>query len=841
MNRFKTNAARVALAREIAGESMILLKNDGLLPFHKGESVAVFGKGQFELYIGGSGSGASSNKNATQLIPMLKERGLRPVPALEEFYFAGFDPDKAEKARAEMFKKFSGLVASGALYEWFGTYTAPEEETSLPDGLAQKAAEETDTALLILGRSSGGEECDRRYEHDYTLLDSEKALIETVTANFKKVALVINTVGAVDLSWVEQYPNITALLYVPSPGEQGATALADILMGELSPSGKLTSTIVRDYKDHPASAHFSFNKDDPSSILTYESYGLDKEKNGSVGFDMSPVSVYEEGIYAGYRYFDSYGVLPLYPFGFGLSYTSFTIGDFSVSAEGTDVKVSAIVKNTGKFSGKETLEVYVSAPAGKLDQPYQELKGYAKTSLLAPGASETVTVVIPTERLASYDEEKAAYILEPGQYILRAGTSSRDTHVAGKLTVAEELVSAQYENVLSVLPDNKEKLHFLHGENAHFISYPGEAEEIKNAVSIPLTAENIHTLTAKAQTMPQLHEIAHATLKDAKDGRVSLYDFVNQFSDDQLTALCVGYGPGLPFGGGKGSPATLKDENGVDLTTDDHPTGNPGYVNPAISSFGIHSAWYKDGPAGVGGVAWPTGTAVASTFNTDLAYAFGEAAGAESDERLVDSWLAPAANIQRALLGGRNFEYFSEDPIVSGLCGLAIVKGCEENNRATCCPKHFALNEQETYRRGKISKNIDAVNSIVEERAAREIYLKPFEMMIRGSHVRTIMSSFNRINGTFAGGNYDLCRKLLRDEWGFKGVVVTDWGDMDIVVDGGDAVHAGNDVVMPGGPPVIAQIQKALKEGRCTREDMIEAVVNLMRFVMDSASQERME
>ena len=837
MNRFKTTAARVALAREIAEESMILLKNSGILPFHSGDTVAVFGKGQFELYIGGSGSGASSNKNATILTPELEKRGLQPVAALADFYRAGFDPDKAEKARAEMFAKFSGLVASGALYEWFGTYTPPEEETALPEGMAEAAAKETDTDLLILGRSSGGEECDRRYEHDYTLLDSEKALIETVTGCFKKVVLVINTVGAVDLSWVEKYENIEAVLYVPSPGEQGASALADILMGVLSPSGKLTSTIVRDYKDHPASAHFSFNKDDPDSILTYESYGLDKEKNGSVGFDKSPVSVYLEGIYAGYRYFDSYGVAPLYPFGYGLSYTTFAIGNMKVEVKETRIEVSADIKNTGAFSGKETLEVYLSAPAGKLDQPYQELKGYKKSPLLAPGETASVTVVIPTERLASYDEEKAAYILEKGEYILRAGTSSRDTHVAGKLVVSEEILSEQYENVLTILPDNKEKLNFLHGENAHFYSYPGEAEEIAAVPALPLTKENFTLRTAQHKELPALHEIEHATLKDARDGYVSLYDFVNQMTDDQLTALCVGYGPGLPFGGGKGSPATIKGADGVDLTIDDHPTGNPGYVNPAIPSLGIHSAWYKDGPAGIGKVAWPTGTAVASTFNTDLAYAFGEAAGAESDEDLVDSWLAPAANIQRALLGGRNFEYFSEDPIVSGMCGSAIVRGCEENSRATCCPKHFALNEQETYRRGKLNKNIDAVNSIVEERAAREIYLKPFEMMVRESHVRTIMSSFNRINGTFAGGNRDLCTTLLRDEWGFKGVVVTDWGDMDIVVDGGDAVHAGNDVVMPGGPPVIAQIQKALAEGRCTREDMIEAVVNLMRFVMYSRSQ----
>ena len=291
------------------------------------------------------------------------------MDSLTSFYEAGFDPEKAERARQEMFKQFSGLVASGAIYEFFGKYTPPEEETAVPDELVAEAAKETDTAVLILGRSSGGEECDRRYEQDYTLLPSEEKLTQQVTSAFAHVILIENTVGAVDLSWAEKYPNIEAILYAVSPGEQGAAALADILVGEVSPSGKLTSTIVRDYKDHPASAHFSFNKDDPSSILTYESYGLDKEANGSVGYDMSPVSVYEEGIYAGYRYFDSYGVEPLYPFGFGLSYTSFELSDYAVSVEGENVKVSVKVANTGKYAGKEVVQVYVSAPPASSTSP----------------------------------------------------------------------------------------------------------------------------------------------------------------------------------------------------------------------------------------------------------------------------------------------------------------------------------------------------------------------------------------------------------------------------------------------------------------------------------------
>lgn len=656
MNRFVSDASRVRLAREIAGESIALLKNDGLLPLAGGKPVAVFGKGQFELYIGGSGSGASSNKNAAILIPELKKRGVQLVEPLAAFYEAGFDPEKGERERAEMFKKFSGLVASGALYEWFGTYTPPEAETDVPDELVAAAAGETDTAVLILGRSSGGEECDRRYDGDYTLLPSEEKLVGQVTAAFQHVVFIENTVGAVDISWTENYPNIEAILYAVSPGEQGAAALAQILTGEVSPSGKLTSTIVRDYRDHPASAHFSFNKDDPSSILTYASYGLDAEKNGSAGYDLSPVSVYAEGIYAGYRYFDSYGVSPLYPFGYGLSYTTFALSDCAVSVDGENVLVSVKVENTGSRAGKEVVQVYVSAPAGRLDQPYQQLKGYAKTALLAPGEAEVVTVSIPAESLASYDEGTASYILEPGDYIVRVGASSRDTHAAGKLRVSETIVAARYENVLPILPDNREKLHFLHGEGATPISYPGEAEEIEKAAVTELTADNVARRVACPKKMPPLHEVKGATLQDVKERRVSVYDFVNQMTDDQLAAFCVGYGPGLPFGGGKGSPSTIQGPDGKDLTVCDHPSGHPGYVSPAIPEMGIHSAFYKDGPATVGKVSWPTGTAVAMTFNPALAYAFGEAAGAESDSLSVDSWLAPAANIQRALLGGRNFE-----------------------------------------------------------------------------------------------------------------------------------------------------------------------------------------
>jgi beta-glucosidase len=349
-----------------------------------------------------------------------------------------------------------------------------------------------------------------------------------------------------------------------------------------------------------------------------------------------------------------------------------------------------------------------------------------------------------------------------------------------------------------------------------------------NSVRIQARKEAATTFTAPAIT---------STLLDVKTGKVPMENFVAQFTPEELAVLVNGYGPGLPFGGLGGEyPATISDENGNEIGSCTHPTGFVGYVSPALHKYGIPSVHYKDGPAGVQMIAWPTGMSMACTFNQKLLYEFGHACGTEAELLQVDSWLAPAINIQRSPIGGRNFEYYSEDPRHTGYCGLAITLGVEENNKVTTCPKHFALNEQETYRRGSIKKSYDALDSIVEERAAREIYLKPFEMIVRGSKVSTLMTSFNKINGTFAAGNDDLCNGILREEWGYHGIVVTDWGDMDIVVDGADAVAAGNDIIMPGGPPVINQVLQGYKEGRCSIADLRKAVSNLLYFVMNSAS-----
>ena len=308
---------------------------------------------------------------------------------------------------------------------------------------------------------------------------------------------------------------------------------------------------------------------------------------------------------------------------------------------------------------------------------------------------------------------------------------------------------------------------------------------------------------------------------------------VKNFSIEQLAALCVGYGPGIPFAAfsKQEQPETILDGQGNPMTKNDHPVGAKGYVSPAMPEKGIHSIFYKDGPAGVGTGAWPTAMLISCAFNKELWEAFGNAVGTECEKKEVDVWLAPAVNLHRNPLCGRNFEYFSEDPYLTGICAVQITKGVQENHPVCVCPKHFAVNEQETYRRGSAKKRYDAVDSILTERALRELYLKPFEMLVRDAGVSFIMTSFNKINGVLAAGNRDLCTHILREEWNFDGVVVTDWGDMDIVADGGDAVAAGNDIVMPGGPPVIRQILQAYQERRITRKDLERSVARLLHVL----------
>lgn len=807
------------LAENLAAQSMVLLKNEGkLLPFSQGQKAAFFGRAQLRLIFSGNGSGAVRMEEVKGILEECEARGIRAEEGLKAFYREQAALEAGSRGEEPDWSNPAELVNSGLMYEIFGRYHEPTAEADISEAQVAKARSCTDTAVLVLGRDSGGEECDRHLEGDYGLTDSEQRLVDRVCRAFPRVVLILNVNGMVDLSWSLQYPGVKSILFVGIPGQEGAAAIADILTGRVNPSGKLAFTIAEKYTDYPSAEHFSWDKEHPEQLLTYESYGLDARENGSVGFEKSPVTVYLEDIYAGYRYFDSFGVEPLFPFGYGLSYTEFRITLKEVTKKPGGAEIAVTIANTGPAAGREVVQLYLSAEGTGQERAVRELKGFEKTGYLEPGEGETLKIWVDWKELAVYEEERAAYIIGPGTYRFLVGNSSRDTVCAAEVTAEQEITVRHCGNRLRPASCNEGKLSFL---SRGCGQQNGESCECR----ILLEPEDLAEVLREDMVMKA----------PAEQGAVT-----KSMSVEQLAALCVGYGPGVPFsafGDGK-DPATICDKNGIPLTRNDHPTGFQGYVSPAVPDLEIHSVFYKDGPAGIGETAWPTEMLIACAFDRRLWYAFGDAVGRECEKQQVDVWLAPAVNLHRHPLGGRNFEYFSEDPYLTGACACAVARGVQENHSVLVCPKHFALNEQETFRRGNAGKNYDAADSIVRERAARELYLKPFEMLVKEAEISCIMTSFNKINGVFAGGNRDLCTHILREEWGYQGAVITDWGDMDVVVDGGDAVAAGNDIVMPGGPPVIAQILKAHREGRVKRE-VLEAAVGRLLAVADRARKTR--
>lgn len=824
------------IARKIAEESIVLLKNaDHILPLKEKKEITFFGRTQIGTLYSGNGSGGANIAGCGTILEECEKRGIKPESLLKEFYEYKASAEQVTEEDEFDWTKVSEMVNSGIMYEIFGKYKAPLDEYDVPETLIFQAAEKTDTAIFVIGRNSGGEECDRHLPEDYYLTRSEESLLKDICTHFANVVIVLNVNGLIDLSWMKKYASIKSLLFIGIPGEEGASALAGILTGEINPSGKLAVTIAEHYEDYPSADHFSWDKEHLENILDYESYGLSSEENGSTGFTKSPVTVYWEDIYTGYRYFDTFGKQVLYPFGYGLSYTAFAISDALVKKQNGGILVTADVKNIGEMSGKEVIQIYLSKvyPAEGVERPYQELKGFEKTSDLAPGEKEQVKIWIPWRELAVYDEERAAWVIESGDYLLKMGNSSRDTFVKGLICVEKTILAEQCTNCLNITECNNGKIEFLtqkenDAEMASVLNITEQNKDVSGQNIIFVTPEDVHDVQENRKCGKETISKAETTVSEREKERN-----LAELSIKELAALCVGYGPGTPFAavGDRSDPSTIFDDEGKPMTTNSHPTGYPGYVSPAIEEKGIKSVFYKDGPAGIGGVAWPTEMLIACSFDKKLWQMFGDAVGKECEEQQVNVWLAPAVNFHRNPLCGRNFEYFSEDPYLTGVCACEITKGVQNSRPVIVCPKHFAANEQETFRRGNAGKNVDAVDSILTERALREQYLKPFEMLVKDAGIACIMTSFNKINGSFSGGSHDLCTHILREEWGFEGAVVTDWGDMDMVVDGADAVAAGNDIVMPGGPPVIRQILKGYEEGRVTREELEQAVRHLLIMI----------
>ena len=777
------------LSKEAAEEGMVLLENENqALPLSQGSKAALFGTGSYGTIKGGTGSGDVYNRYTISVYDALTSTYNISNMAWWGEYLKTFEEKKAQAAEEKKdndYVKYTQGRFGGA-----DSFLAIDQALTQSDMDKAKAGGVT-TAFYTVSRVSG-EGADRTIgKGDYELSEVEYNNIKLIAKNFDKCVVLLNVGGVVDTKFFSEIEGVDGLVLMSQAGMEGGNALADILTGKTTPSGKLTDTWAKNYSDYPAATTIGDNDGD------------NKQED------------YKEGIYVGYRYFDTFNITPAYEFGYGKSYTSFDVEPLTVAADENNVSVTVNVTNTGDtYSGKEVVEVYFSAPDGSIEKPYQELAGFAKTDNLAPGESQKLTVTYKTTEMSSYDEAKAAYVMEDGDYIVRVGDSSRNTKVAGVLTLDKDVVTEQLSNQLTL--DKNWKDLSKTGKTPY--SYKDEAAQIKAAARIALPSAKIKTennaskidekkvttyLTADAakdykaaenEVVETVDAVpANTKLIDVYDGKVSMESFVASLDDTQLANLANGISGASTSGDTWGA-----DANSV--------TGAAGETSQLyFNSLGIPNTVEADGPAGIRVTAettdkdgnavynyctaFPIGTLLAQTWNTDLVNRVGKAIGEEMVEIGVTLWLAPGMNIHRDPLCGRNFEYYSEDPALTGYVGSAITAGVQSNKGVGVTIKHYITNNQET--------NRSAVNTSVSERTLREIYLKGFEMVVKSAQPMAIMSSYNKVNGTYACENFDLLTSVPRGEWGFDGMVMTDWGAGNRA--GVDTMmHAGNDLVMPG-------------------------------------------
>ena len=790
----------LVIAYEAACESIVLLENDGALPIQD-KRIAMYGAGVTHTIKGGTGSGEVNERHSVTIYEGMKNAGfvITTENWLEQF-------QKSYEAGAEAFQKARWKVLlknpMGILADYPGY-----DGGLISDEDIRKS--NTDTCVYVVSRQAG-EGVDRRAEKgDYFLTENERANIEKCASAYKKFILVINGGSQIDMAFADEIQGINAILFICQLGTAGGKAVADVLSGKRYPSGKLSDTWAKRYKDIPFSDEFS-----------YLNNNLEDE-------------FYKEGIFVGYRYFDTFKVEPRYPFGYGLAYTDFEIQTKKVSLDGSKVTVKALVSNVGEnFAGKEVVEVYVSSPSITMQKEYQSLAAFKKSKEIGPKQSEMMEVSFDLTNLASYRESDASYILEAGKYIIRIGNSSRNTTVAAVLLLEEKVVVSRHENIC---PQVK------------------EVEELSRTIAAAeedLTGIEVITVDPSAfETVTYTYE----TPEICQDEKVQAY--LNTFTREEMVEMVVGIGM---FGGetrftmpGSVGNTTSKfwDRGLVNVTLCDGPAGiriqkrtallkngKLKAVDPAFSFFNALPGFAKKAMLANPEkekilyqytTAFPVACALAQTWNTELLYKVGKAVHDEMKEYGCTYWLAPAMNIHRNPLCGRNFEYFSEDPFLTGAAASAIIKGvqCEDGFYVTI--KHFACNNQEDNRKN--------VSSNLSERALREIYLRGFEMAVREGNAKAVMTSYNKVNNVYTPNSYDLCTKALRNEWGFDGVVMTDWfstskGSGDTAL----CMKAGNDLIMPGGKGFQKEILKGIETGVITDEELKRCCGNVIKLVLES-------
>lgn len=777
MKNYKLDLERYAvLARQATAEGCVLLENEGqALPLREGERVAVFGRMAFHYYKSGLGSGGLVNtRYVVGILDALKDcKEIRLDEKLMGIY--------EDWIRENPFDEGQG----------WGRVPWCQKEMEVTDEMLG-CARDNDVSLVIIGRTAGEDQDNNAGPGSYCLTKTEEDMIRRVCQASKRTVVVLNVGNIIDMSWVEKY-HPQAVLYAWQGGQEGGNGVADVLTGKVCACGKLTDTIAQSIEDYPSTENFG----DP-----FKNY-------------------YKEDIYVGYRYFETFAKdKVLYPFGYGLSYTSFGIKAEILKNSEEELTVAAEVVNTGAVKGKEVVQVYAKVPQGKLGNPARRLIGFAKTGELKPGEKEEVVIVIPKYDLTSYDDSgvtghKSCYVLEEGTYEIFVGSDVRSAESAGcyeeKFRVVEKLQEAyapveKFSRMKAVLmPDG---------------SYQAVTEEVP-----------VRTVDPQERRKQNLPETLVYTgdkgykLVDVLDGKVSMENFVAQISEEDLIAMFRGEGMCSP----KVTPGTAAAFGGV---------------TESMKALGIPVGCCADGPSGIrmdcGTKAFslPNGTALGCTFNTELVGDLYEMTGKELRLNKIDSLLGPGMNIHRNPLNGRNFEYISEDPLLTGrICAVQVKAMAKSGIGSTI--KHFCGNNQEVGR--------STSDSVMSERCLREIYLKGFEMAVREGGARSVMTTYGSVNGLWTAGSYDLCTTILRKEWGFEGIVMTDWwaksnyeGHQAEVSVKAPMVAAQNDIYMvvsdAKANPEKDDVEEMLHAGKLTLGELQRNAANILGFLLKSPS-----
>ena len=732
--------------RELAGECMVLLENDGTLPLSHLKRIALYGIGARCTVKGGTGSGDVYTRSVTTIEQGFLNAG---IEILTNSWLDRYDAEK--KKDIEKYQENIPVLAKkhNLLDVAVGLYYPPKETPPVP--IFAEDIADTDTAIYVISRKSG-EGSDRFAEKgDYYLFDEEYRNLINISEAYKNVIVVLNIGSLIDLTEIKKINGVSAVLLMGQLGSEGGNALVDVLTGKVNPSGKLTDTWAKKYSDYPSAENFSHNNGN-----TMDEY-------------------YNEDIYVGYRYFDTKKISPLYCFGYGKSYTDFQISTDSIQRKKNIIEITMNVKNVGNtFSGREVVQIYYSAPNAQLEKPYQELISFSKTGLLKPGENEKMHVSFAIEDMASYSEKEAAWIMEKGEYILRAGNSSGKTQVIAVVELKNDVITQKVKNNFG----ESDFCKFSIGSEKRI------SEDTSHVCHIVIPEDALNSIITVYPNFRKIVSKKYSktlNIQDVLEGECTVEDLAAQLSLEELATLCVG-----------NSRVGEADSNVIGGASENVPGAAGDTTDFLKESRGIDGLIFADGPAGLrltshfrtnrnGEIleendkspdaidyyqyctAFPIGWSLAQSWDLKLLEKAGDIVGVEMEQFHVDIWLAPAMNIHRNPLCGRNFEYYSEDPLISGKMAAAITRGVQKHSGKGTTLKHFAANNAEDNRYFQ--------NVHVSERALREIYLKGFEIAVKESHPFSIMSSYNLLNGIHAANCRGLLQTVLRDEWGFDGFV----------------------------------------------------------------------